>query len=71
MASNPDPTPNPNLNPNPNPNPTPNQVYYIGIIDILTSWSAAKSVENLVKKVRHPTLRYLAITPPRCASPPR
>ena len=41
------------------------EVYYIGIIDILTSWSAAKSVENLVKKVRYPTeMAGISCVPP-------
>ncbi len=31
------------------------ELYFIGIIDILTSWSAAKSAENFVKMVAHPT----------------
>ena len=30
------------------------EVYYIGIIDILTAWSPAKQAENWGKKVLHP-----------------
>ena len=31
------------------------EIYFIGIIDILTAWSPAKSMENLAKKVIHPS----------------
>ena len=30
------------------------ELYFIGIIDILTSWSPAKTVENLAKKIMNP-----------------
>ena len=33
------------------------EIYFIGVIDILTAWSPAKSMENLAKKVIHPTER--------------
>ena len=30
-------------------------VYFIGVIDILTAWTCAKSAENAVKTLTHPT----------------
>ena len=33
------------------------EIYFIGVIDVLTAWSPAKSMENLAKKVIHPTER--------------
>jgi hypothetical protein len=30
-------------------------MYFIGIIDILTDWTCAKSAENIIKTISHPT----------------
>ena len=40
-------------------------MYFIGIIDILTAWSPAKSMENLAKTVIHPGERKgISCVPP-------
>jgi len=44
-------------------------IYFIGVIDILTRWTCAKSMENLGKTLMHPTRpnAHSCVPPPRYA----